>query len=229
MTDQPATPGRGRGGAVALISVLAAVIVAFVMIGVITAAGAPRPASSVAAAGASPTVTAASPSTPSPAPSPSPSATATATATAKAKPKATPVPAGRPQPTKTATISKPTTIVKALTAKVTKMEAVQGKADGPGEIGGPSVRFTIAISNTTGKTVDLSNTVVNAYYGPDSAPAVELRMPGGRTFPSSVKNGSTATGVYLFNIPEASRGKVEVTVDTSVRNPVVAFRGAAPR
>lgn len=231
MTDQPETPGRGRGGAAALISVLAAVIVAFVVIGVITAAGAPRRPSSTAAAAPSASLAVAPSSTPSAAASPSPTATPTAKAQAKAKPKAAPtqVPAARPQPTKTATISKPTTIVKALTAKVTKMEAVQGKADGPGEIGGPSVRFTIAISNTTGKTVDLSNTVVNAYYGADSTPAIELRLPGGRTFPSSVKSGSTATGVYLFNIPEASRGKVEVTVDTSVRNPVVAFRGAAPR
>jgi cytoskeletal protein RodZ len=227
VTDQPEAPKRARWGAVALISLLAAVIVVFVVIGVITAAGAPTTAASTPAA--APGVSLAT--TPSSTPSPTASATATAKPKAKAKAKVapTPVPAGSPQPTRTATISKPTTIVKSLTAKVTRMEAVQGKADGPGEISGPSVRFTIAISNTTGKTVDLSNTVVNAYYGADSTPAIELRMPGGRTFPSSVKNGSTATGVYIFNIPTASRGKVEVTVDTSVRNPVVAFRGSAPR
>jgi cytoskeletal protein RodZ len=225
VTDQPEAPKRARWGAVALISLLAAVIVVFVVIGVVTAAGAPTTAASTPAA--APGVSLAT--TPSSTPSPTASATATAKPKAKAKVAPTPVPAGSPQPTRTATISKPTTIVKSLTAKVTRMEAVQGKADGPGEISGPSVRFTIAISNTTGKTVDLSNTVVNAYYGADSTPAIELRMPGGRTFPSSVKNGSTATGVYIFNIPTASRGKVEVTVDTSVRNPVVAFRGSAPR
>jgi cytoskeletal protein RodZ len=230
VTDQPEAPKRARWGVVALISLLAAVIVAFVVIGVLTAAGTPKAAASSPAA--APVSLA---PTPTSTPSPSPSVTVKPKAEAKAKAKAkatvapTPVPAGSPQPTRTATISKPTAIVKSLTAKVTRMEAVQGKADGPGEISGPSVRFTIAISNSTGKTVDLSNTVVNAYYGADSTPAIELRMPGGRTFPSSVKSGSTATGVYLFNIPTASRGKVEVTVDTSVRNPVVAFRGSAPR
>ena len=109
------------------------------------------------------------------------------------------------------------------------MEAVQGKATGPGEIAGPSVRFTITIKNSTGKKVDLSSTVVNAYAGVDSAPAIPLQGPGGKPFPSSVADGGSATGVFVFNIARADRDRVEVTVDTSVRNPVVAFKGAAPR
>jgi len=113
--------------------------------------------------------------------------------------------------------------------RVVKMEAVAGKADGPGEIAGPAVRFTIRIENTTGKTVALSNTVVNAYYGSDESPAVQLRLPGGSDFPAGVKDGATATGVYLFNIPTDERSDVRVTVDTAVNNPVIAFEGAAPK
>ena len=223
MTDQPVRR-RPRWGTTALLTALAAVIVVAVAIGVLTAAGAPRPAATTRPV----TTSSASPSA-GPTESASPAAAPSPTAT-KAKAKASPKPAAAPapQPTKTATITKPTVIVKSLTAKVTKMEAVQGTAEGPGEIAGPSVRFTIAITNTTGKTFTLSNTVVNAYYGADATPAVELRMPGGRSFPTSVKNGASATGVFLFNIPKSSRAKVEVTVDTSVRNPVVAFKGSAP-
>jgi len=228
MTDPTRQPKRWA--APALIAILAAVIVVVVVIGVVAAATSPRPAGSVVAAGGASASPAAS-STPSTSSAPSASAPS-ASASASARPtitKATPVPAGSPQPTKTATITAPTTIVKALTAKVTKMEAVEGKANGPGEVAGPSVRFTITITNTTGKTVALSNTVVNAYYGPDSSPALELEQPGGKAFPASVKSGSAATGIFVFNIPTASRSKVEVSVDTSVNNPVVAFRGAAPR
>ena len=100
---------------------------------------------------------------------------------------------------------------------------------GPGEIGGPSVRFTIRITNTTGKTFNLTNTVVNAYYGTSSTPAVQLQQPGGKDFPTSVKTGASATGVFVFNIPKAQRAHVEVTVDTAVQNPVIAFKGPAPK
>jgi len=224
MTD-PIQPKRGRWAAPALIAILAAVIVVVVVIGVVSAANSPKNAattSSAAVPTGSASASASATASSSPSASSSPAASSTPTRT-------TPAAAATPQPTKTATISAPTAIVKSLTAKVTKMEAVQGKANGPGEVAGPSVRFTITITNSTGKTVDLSNTVVNAYYGSDATPATELQQPGGQAFPASVASGSTATGVFVFNIPTASRNKVTVTVDTSVQNPVIAFRGAAPR
>lgn len=220
MTDQTA-PRRPRRGTAAIVGALVLVIAAVVVIAVLTAGRAASPAST---ASTSPGPSSAAPATSSAAASPTP--TSTPKKSAKPKPAIT---ASTPQPTKTATISSAAPIVKELTAEVTKMEAVQGKATGPGEIAGPSVRFTITIKNSTAKKVDLSSTVVNAYAGSDSAPAIPLQGPGGKPFPSSVAAGSSATGVFVFNIPRADRGHVEVTVDTSVRNPVVAFKGAAPR
>jgi hypothetical protein len=225
MTDQQTPSPRHPGRVTAVIvSVLVVVIAAVAGIGLLTS-GAAAPASTTAApaAAASETIPAETTATP------------LATATTAA-PTDTPTPvrssaAPTPQPTKTATISKPTQvpIKKELTATVVKMEAVTGTADGPGEIGGPSVRFTITITNTTGKVFVLSNTVVNAFYGSDATPAVQLRSPGGKDFPASVANGASATGVFVFNIPAASRSNVKVTVDTAVQNPVIAFQGAAPR
>jgi cytoskeletal protein RodZ len=226
MTDQTA-PRRPRRGTAAIIGVLVLVIAAVVVIAVLTAGRAATPAATPSASG-DPASSAPAPVTSEPVASTFPSPTQKP----KPKPSSRPTPAvtaSTPQPTKTATISSPAPIVKALTAEVTKMEAVQGKATGPGEIAGPSVRFTITITNSTGKKVDLSSTVVNAYAGADSAPAIPLQGPGGKSFPSSVAAGGSATGVFVFNIAKADRGHVEVTVDTSVRNPVVAFKGAAPR
>lgn len=223
MTDQT-EPRRRRRGAVALLGLLVLGIAAAVTAGLLTA-GQPTPVSTA--------------STPSPPPvaaptSAAPTAAPTGTSAPTGKPKRTVTPkpaitAATPQPTKTAALSSPAPIVRSLTAAVTRMEAVQGKATGPGEIAGPSVRFTITIRNTTGKRVDLSSTVVNAYAGADSAPAIPLQGPGGKAFPSSVADGASATGVFVFNIAKADRARVEVTVDTSVRNPVVAFKGSAPR
>jgi len=135
-----------------------------------------------------------------------------------------------PQPTKTATIKgKGTLAIKPqLAATVTRMAAVQGKAQGPGEIAGPAVEFTIAITNDTGKPFNLANTVVNAYFGADASPAEQL-ISDGHGFPKLLKDGESATAQFVFTIPEDQRDTVLVTVDTSVQNPVVAFRGPAPR
>lgn len=227
MSDQPVRRSSRRT-TVVLVGVLIAVIVVVAVAGLITAAALPPASSPTASA-----VPAASGSTaPSTTSTPTVSATAkpSASATAKAKAKAKATTAPTPQPTKSAPItqSTPAAIKKELSVRVTKMEAVAGTADGPGEVAGPSVRFTIRIDDSTGKSVDLSNTVVNAYFGADSTPAIALQSPGGKAFPASVKDGGSATGVFVFNIPKASRGTVQVTVDTSVNNPVIAFKGAAP-
>jgi hypothetical protein len=229
MTDQP-EPRRTRRTGALLLSALVLVIAAVAATGLLTA-GRAAPAST-----ASPVVrSSAVPSTPSAVPTPA--ASTSPSASSSPKPSRTPevAPSKRstrptPQPTKTATIAQPTAvpIKRELAAAVTRMTAVTGTADGPGEIGGPSVRFTITITNRTGKPFSLSNTVVNAYYGAAATPAVQLRSPGGKDFPSSVQDGGSATGVFVFNIPKASRSAVKVTVDTSVQNPVVAFQGAAP-
>ena len=134
------------------------------------------------------------------------------------------------QPVKVAEIKAqaPVAIVGALKADVTDMKAVQGAAHVPGEIAGPSVRFTVRITNGTADTVDLSKTVVTAYYGADKTPANELTGSGAHAFPASVKPGHTVSGAFVFTIPSSERSTVEVAVDTSVANPVVAFKGSAP-
>ena len=225
MTDQP-RPRRNRRTTALIVGALVLVVAVVAVIGLLTAGRAAPASTSTPVAQGGGAASSAPASSAASAPASSPKAAKTPTVI-------TPAPTGRPtpQPTRTATIAKPTAvpIKQELTAAVTRMTAVTGVADGPGEIGGPSVRFTITITNTTGKTFSLSNTVVNAYYGKAATPAVQLRSPGGKDFPSSVKNGDSATGSFVFNIPKASRSSVKVTVDTSVQNPVIAFQGAAPR
>lgn len=224
MTDQttPRDPRHPRRIRALLGSALVLVIAAVVVIALLTQHGGAKPAAAISTdpSGTSATVV--------------PVATPTATASAApSKPAAVTRPSSTtrptPQATKTATIAATAPIEQRLTVAVTKTEAVQGKAQGPGEIAGPAVRFTVVIKNSTGKSVDLSDTVVNAYFGKQSTPAVELQSPGGVSFPHSVSNGGSARGVFVFTMPKDQRSNVVVTVDTSVNNPVVAFRGAAPQ
>lgn len=177
--------------------------------------------------GPSPTATAATPtaavsasSSPSPTTGRSPSPSASSPSPAQS--------ADSPQPAETVPIDEPADIEPELTVRVTKLEAVDGEAEGPGEVAGPAVRFTVSITNETGKTIDLSSTVVNAYYGPDQTPASPLSGPGASQFSSSLADGKSDSGAFVFAIPEEERDQVQVTVDYSVDSPIVAFEGSTP-
>lgn len=144
---------------------------------------------------------------------------------------ATPAPtdaAPTPQPTTSAPLESTAPIRTDLTATVTSAKAVTAKATQPGEVGGPSVRFAIRLTNRTGKAISLADTVVNAYYGADKEPGYPLTS-GAKAFPSSVAAGKSVSGVFVFQVPEDERDVMSVTIDTSTANPVVAFTGAGPR
>lgn len=224
MTKQNSAHRPRRWGTIALIAALAAVVGTVVVLGVVDhATGAGHPAARGSSAAEPPSASATSPVS-----SARPVSTS-APSTRSTPPPPAAVAAATPQPTRTAQLTVPAVIVHALTARVTRIEAVQGIAQGPGEIAGPALRFTIRITNSTGHAVDLSNTVVNAYSGPHGVPATQLESPGGMSFPRSVAAGRSVVGVFVFTVPPAQRSDVEVTVDTSVHNPVIAFRGDARR
>jgi hypothetical protein len=167
------------------------------------------PTPGLSAPGASPTA--------SRSPSPSPSSTA---------PVATPtespaVPEEKP-PT---AIDRPAPITPGLTAEISRVEAVDGTARGPGEVAGPSLRVTVTIENSTAADASLNATVVSAYYGADRTPAPELREPGGSPLPAVVGAGKTVTGVYIFTVPEDQRNNVTLMVDYSVDVAPLVFQG----
>jgi hypothetical protein len=113
-----------------------------------------------------------------------------------------------------------------VTVRVPKVEKVTGEANVPGEVGGPSLRFTVELTNGTGRTLDLRTVVVNAYYGPDRTPAAPLLKPGGKAFEAEVGADDSADGVFLFNIPTELQDDVELEVDPGIGKPIIIFTGA---
>lgn len=112
-----------------------------------------------------------------------------------------------------------------VTVTLAHIEAVDGQAVAPGEIGGPAVRVAVDIQNTGASPLDLEYIVVNAYTGKDRTPAGAIMQPGGKPFGGSLKPGDSAAGVYLFTVAEADREDVTITVDYGLEDPVVVFRG----
>lgn len=116
-------------------------------------------------------------------------------------------------------------ITPGLIAEISSVEAVDGTARGPGEVAGPSLRVTVTFSNSTATDAPLNTAVVSAYFGADRTPAPELRGPGGSPLPAMVATGDTATGVYIFTVPEAERRNVTIMVDYSVDVDPLVFQG----
>ncbi len=71
-----------------------------------------------------------------------------------------------------------------VAVKVSQVEKVDGEARLPGEVGGPSLRFTVTIDNDSPAALDLRTVVVNAFYGADRTPAIALLGPGTEQFPT---------------------------------------------
>jgi hypothetical protein len=145
-----------------------------------------------------------------PATSPAPSPTGEAP-----RPSAAPVPLDEPAQ------SRP-----GVDVRLASIEKVEGVTTIPGEVGGPSLRVTVEVTNGTKAAVPLSAAVANLYFGPDSSPAISLMEPGSKAMPATVAPGATATGVWVFNVPEDQRSQVVVEFDLAVDATVVLFSGA---
>lgn len=202
--SDPARTRRLIAIAIAAVAAIAVVVVVIVLVLQPGGTGAPD-------AGSSPTD---APGSSSPAPTDSPD---TPEPSESASPEPVPVP-----------IESPGTITPGLTAQILGIEAVDGVAQGPGEVSGPSIRFTVTVTNTTDAAVDLTATVVTVDYGADRTPAGQLYEPGASPMPTTVAAGAAASGVYVFSIPTDQRGLVNITVDYSVGVPPLIFSGRVP-
>lgn len=221
MSETPTTPTgpwarlSPRNRVVAL-AVLAAVVVALVVWGIVRA-GAGEP-------GAAPAGTASPSGTPSASPTASQSPLVAGATTEGAEPgeaasaspdAAAPVtvpPDAAPASgTVSSAVGAPAEVAPSVTVTVDLLEAVQGDGSGPGQIDGPSVRFTVRVSNGSDAELSLVGAVVNAYFGAAQTPGVQLSGSGSSPLPTTVGAGADATGTYVFLLPpDATTTRVEV-------------------
>jgi hypothetical protein len=108
------------------------------------------------------------------------------------------------------------------------LESVQGQAQKAGEVGGPSLRFTVTIHNRTDHPISTADVVVNVTAGPEDLPAITLSGPDVTTFPPTIAPGESGSSTYVFLVPLDQRDRVQVLVNYQVGSPIAAFEGAAP-
>lgn len=111
---------------------------------------------------------------------------------------------------------------------LTSFESVTGEVVVPGEVEAAAVRVTAQITNTGDTPIDLNLLVMNAYMGEARDPAETYQQPGGVPVSGSLDPGASATGVYLFRIPEDRRSDVTIVADYQGGLPAITWRGAIP-
>ena len=114
-----------------------------------------------------------------------------------------------------------------VTAQVVSLEAIEGTAEGVGNIAGPALRATVRLTGATSEPVDLDLVSVTLTHGPDATPASPLDDPSRAPFAGTLESGGTAEGVYVFTVPEDGRDAVTLTVGYRAEAPFLVFSGSA--
>ncbi len=212
------TPAPRAGGRRRLLLGAAAVLVAAVVVGLVLAFSGDGGAGATPAEAAAPSATAA----PTPAevelaptaPTPEPTGP---TSDADALPPSLPA----------VGLDQPAAVGNGITAVVSSLEAIDGTAQGPGNVTGPALRATVRITNGTAGPVSLDAVVVDLATGADLSPASPLDDPSQRPFSGTVAPGDTAEGVYVFTVPVDDRAAVTLSVGYQAGAPVLVFTGSA--
>ena len=106
-------------------------------------------------------------------------------------------------------VGDPAPLRNGLVARVVTVAPAQIEARGPGEIAGPGSAVTVELTNESADPIDLAGLAVNAYSG-DGVPAAASSSPPAAAATGQLAPGSTATGVYLFQVTTDSP---ELTVE----------------
>ncbi|GAB3357126.1 hypothetical protein [Modestobacter lapidis] len=146
----------------------------------------------------------------------------------------TPVPAGPtsdadalPPSLPAVPLDQPAAVGNGITGAVVSLEAIDGTAQGPGNVAGPALRATVRISNDTAEPVSLDAVTVDLATGTDLTPASPLDDPSELPFRGTVAPGEAAEGRYVFTVPVDARAVVTLSVGYQAGAPFLVFTGPA--
>jgi hypothetical protein len=137
--------------------------------------------------------------------------------------------AATPKPVARAVQLEETAKVAGGVATISKIEAIEAKAEGIGQIAGPAIRFVVEVQNTSAQELKLDTAEITVEAGAQKLPAIRLDGSGTTLFPQGVSAGKSASGTFVFLVPEDQRDQVRIYLNYAASESVVAFEGAAPR
>jgi hypothetical protein len=112
-----------------------------------------------------------------------------------------------------------------VTARLSRIEAVDAKATLPGEFSGPAVAVTVEVTNGSAHAIDLDAVTVDLATA-DGASAPAVRDPDRKPLSGRLAEGASRAGEYVFTLGEAQRSEVSVRVSYAADAPTVVFSGS---
>lgn len=111
-----------------------------------------------------------------------------------------------------------------ISIDITKVEAIETKAETPGEIAGPAVVMYVSIHNGSAKKVNIDSVIVTLTDGADGLGQPTTSEPY-QPFTGELAAGASAEGVYVFLIPTSDRHGLTLSVEYAAGQASAHFVG----
>jgi hypothetical protein len=112
----------------------------------------------------------------------------------------------------------------ALTAAVVDAGRVHAPAHIPGEIAGPALAFTLRLTDRSGHSLDLSTNIAVTAQDAAGQPFKSLTTST-RRVSGTLRPGATASGHYVFHLPDNAKNPVTIAVTYAATTEVARFVG----
>lgn len=108
-----------------------------------------------------------------------------------------------------------------VTVRVSGGRSLTLTGQGPGDLGGPGLSFTVTVRNNSSTALDLGAMAVNATVG--TLPASPSDAPPAKPLAGSLAPGGRASGTYVVALPDTSARDLHVEVQFNTSERVLTF------
>jgi hypothetical protein len=115
-----------------------------------------------------------------------------------------------------------------VSARLSRIEAVNAEATLPGEFSGPAVALNVEVTNRSPRTISLDTVIVDLVYG-DNVSASPVTDPSREHLSGDLAAGDTTAGGYVFTVAPEARDQVQVRIRYAAEDPTVVFTGSVAR
>jgi hypothetical protein len=121
-----------------------------------------------------------------------------------------------------ADVGEPVQIARNVVVTVSNIRTTTVSGSGPGEIAGEGVVFSVQVRNQTTAAVDVGGFSVTASYG-NNLPAIPSDSSPSAPLTGVLRPGAGATGTYVFRMPAAQVGSLNIQVSSDSSPNIVVF------
>lgn len=126
-------------------------------------------------------------------------------------------------------VAESVTVKDTVTARVVSLTPTASDGRGAGEIDGPALAVTVEVRNDSGSAVNLNTAGVTLSLGSTMIPAAPLPTQSlSAPFTGELASGQSASGTYVFLVPEGSPQDIRIEVTYGGDKPLIVFSGTRP-